>query len=206
LDSLDLEATQSQLNQFRAYHEEVVKWNRAVGLIAKGDESRFITHHVLPSVALLRFLPGGVRELADVGSGAGLPGIPLKIMKPALKVALIEAKLRKSVFLKEVVRKLSLVDIEVVNRRAEEIQWNYPVAVTRALGTLRKAVKICLPLVRVDGIVIVVGARREEGELKEAISWLGGHGGRLMEIKEVVSPITKKRGSLVYVSKVSRET
>jgi 16S rRNA (guanine527-N7)-methyltransferase len=141
-----------------------------------------------------------------VGSGAGLPGIPLKIVEPALELTLIEARLKKALFLKEIVRKLSLENVEVRNERAEDVESVYPVVVTRALGGLEKAGRICLPLITSDGMLIIFrGAERDE-EPEMAVAAMEKYGGRVLEEREIVSPVTGERARLLFVSNVSRET
>lgn len=206
LSRLRLGATQRQLDQFRMYYSELLKWNRVVTLISKRDERRFVTQHLLPSLVILSLIPDSVSKIADVGSGAGLPGIPLKIMRPELNLTLVEAKLKKALFLEQIVNKLSLQDVAVVNQRAEDLNFRYPVVVTRALGKLDKTVRICLPLLTLGGILVIFKGPRVDREIGRALPSIEKYGGRLMEVREIVFPITEERGRLVLVSKVSRET
>lgn len=203
---LGLSSTQRQLEQFRIYYLELLKWNRVAALISKQDEHRFVTQHLLPSIIVLQFIPAHVLELTDVGSGAGLPGIPLKIMRPELKLTLIESKLKKALFLREIVDKLILSDVEVLHKRAEEVKSHWPLVVTRASGKLREAARICLPLLNLGGVLIVFKGSKRDREIQEAHSWIARFGGKLVEVKGVTFPITQKHGSLVFISKVSRET
>ncbi len=206
LSLLKLSPKQKQLEQFRAYYSELLKWNRVASLISKGDEGRFVTQHLLPSVVILGFIPTHLLGLADVGSGAGLPGIPLKIMRPELKLTMIEAEFKKALFLREVVAKLFLSDVEVLHKRAEELATCYPMVVTRALGKLSETIRVCLPLVKLRGTLLILRSPSKDRELGVARPWIEKYGGRLVEVKEIVFPITERHGSLVMVSKVSRET
>ncbi len=206
LDFLDLSPTTEQVEQFRIYRQELLKWNRATRLISREDEKRFVTQHVLPSLVILRFIPGDVVELADVGSGGGLPGIPLKIMRPGLRVTLIEAKLKKVFFLREVVEKLRLFDTHVLNKRAEELKCCYPLVVTRAVGKLRKVVRTCLPLLGHKGTLIVFKGSEKDGEMEVARPWIKKYGGEVRKVRKIVFPVTGKRGRLIFLSNVSRET
>lgn len=203
---LGLDPSQNQLEQFQVYYEELMKWNRMASLISQRDEKRFVTHHLLPSLSILQFIPSHLSELADVGSGAGLPGIPLKIMRPSLKLTLIESKLKKALFLKEIVDKLSLSKTVVINKRAEEVGFRYPLVVTRALGKLKETVKICLPLLASGGELVIIKGSKEDKEFHIAQPWIDKLGGQLARVREIVFPVTHKRGILVLISKVSRET
>lgn len=206
LRQLRLNPSQRQIDQCRMYYSELLRWNRVVSLISKRDERRFITKHLLPSVAILPFLPSPLSSLADVGSGAGLPGIPLKIVAPELQLTVIEAKVKKALFLKEIVRKLSLEKVEVRNERAEGVKSVYPVVITRALGKLEKAGRICLPLVASNGTLIIFRGIGGDEEGETAVAGIEKYGGRLREGREIVFPVTDERGRLLFVSKVSRET
>jgi len=206
LASLGLCASTAQVLQFRAYSEELQKWNKAASLVSKGDEKRLVTRQFLPSLALLEFIPGEDVRVADVGSGAGLPGIPLKIMRPELVLTLIESRLKKALFLREVVERLSLSLVEILHRRAEEVESRYTVVLTRALGGLRYSLRICLPLVESEGTLILLRGSGAYAELKSAQSWIERFGGELTGVREVVFPLTEKHGTLVFIRKVSRET
>lgn len=169
------------------------------GLMARADPAL-----IDDSLVLLDHL-GGARSLVDVGSGAGLPGIPIKIARPALDVTLIEADQAKAAFLVYACAQLQLEHVEVVARRAEEaghdprLREMFDVAVARALAPLRVLVELCLPLVRVGGRLL---AQKTEGEdpagATAAIELLGG------ELSNVVSTPSAARsaGTIVVIEKV----
>ena len=145
------------------------------GLMAKPDRAL-----VDDSLVLLEHL-GAARTLVDVGTGAGLPGIPLKIARPELQVTLIEADQAKAAFLVNACAKLGLDHVEVVARRAEEaghdpeLREKFDVAVARALAPLPVLVELCLPLVRVGGRLLAQKTKDEDpAAAARAIELLGG--------------------------------
>ncbi len=203
---LELKSSRSQVEQLMSYYSMVLKWNRTARLISKNDEERFVVQHLLPCAAALRYIPESVRKMADVGSGGGLPGIPLKILRPELRLTLIEATLKKALFLKEVVRTLGLNGSEVLHCRAEDLGAEYPFVVTRALGQLREVFRVCLGLLAPGGCLMVFKGQREPGELEKDERLLEDLGARLTRTVELAFPLTSKEGRLLFFSNVSRET
>src|SRR6266481_3929790 len=169
------------------------------GLMAKPDRAL-----IDDSLVLLEHL-GPARNLVDVGSGAGLPGIPLKIARPDLLVTLIEADQAKAAFLVQVCAVLRLENVEVVARRAEEaghdpaLRERFDVAAARALAPLPVLVELCLPLVRVGGRLLAQKTRDEDADTAAAaITLLGG------KLSEVLAAPSEARatGTVVVIDKV----
>ena len=137
---------QGQLLQYIAL---LTKWNRTYNLTAIREPSRLVSHHLLDSIAVLPHLQGV--SLVDVGSGAGLPGIPLAIVQPQWRVALLDSNHKKSAFLRQAVLELKLDNVEVVTARAE--QWKparrFDVVISRAFsdlpGFIEAAAHLCAP-------------------------------------------------------------
>src|SRR2546429_2371806 len=148
---------------------------------------------------------GEARKLVDVGSGGGLPGLPLKIARPELAVTLVEADSGKAAFLVQACARLGLFDVEVVARRAEEVghdaryRESFDLAVARALAPLPVLVELCLPLVRIGGKLLAQKTDKEEvAAARRAIEVLGGE-------LESVSPApstARASGTIVVISKV----
>ncbi len=138
------------------------------GLIGPREGERLWDRHVLNSVAPADLVPTGV-AVADVGSGAGLPGIPLAILRPDLRVTLVEPLLRRATFLTSAVDELGLTDrVRVVRARAEDHRERYDVVLSRALARLPQLIAWCDPLRAVDGTVLALKGRSADEELAEA--------------------------------------
>jgi len=148
---------------------------------------------------------GDAKRLVDVGSGGGLPGLPLKIARPELAVTLVEADSGKAAFLVQACARLGLVDVEVVGRRAEEVghdaryRESFDVAVARALAPLPVLVELCLPLVRMGGNLLAQKTDKEEvPAAQRAIELLGG---ALQSVSPAPST-ARATGTIVVIAKV----
>jgi 16S rRNA (guanine527-N7)-methyltransferase len=158
------------------------------------------------SLVLLDFLPPGALRVIDVGSGGGLPGLPLRLARPDLSLTLLEANQRKAAFLVQTAATLGLSDVEVVARRAEEAGHDprhreaYDFALARALAALPVLVELCLPFVAVGGRLLAMktDAGAEAATAAGAISRLGG---KLVEIGGAASA-ARSLGQVVVVEKV----
>ena len=185
--SNNIEVTDRQLQQFERYADLLIEWNEKFNLTSiTGREDIYVKHFydsILPS--LYRDLKG---SLADVGSGAGFPGIPLKIMYPDLEVTLIEPTGKRCTFLNEVISQLSLDKITVVNMRSEDyarenVRFDFVTA--RAVAELNILTELCLPLVKTDGHFIVMKGPKAYQELENASRAIRVLGGTVREVREI---------------------
>lgn len=158
---LGLTPSKEQINAFMAYLSELKKWNKAYNLTALKKDEDIIIKHFLDSLLYLKAIPNGEIRIADVGSGAGFPGIPIKIIMPEIEMFLIEPSRKKSAFLNHIIRQLKLKRIEVIEKRIEEIKvgrelpFSVDAAVTRALFSIGDFIKKAKPIVREGGILIL---------------------------------------------------
>lgn len=134
------------------------------GLIGPREADRLWERHILNGIAVAELIAEG-SQVVDVGSGAGLPGIPLAILRPDLEVTLVEPLLRRSVFLAEVVEELGLARVQVERTRANEHQQRYDVVTARALAPLPRLLEWCLHLRASDGIILALKGQGADGEL-----------------------------------------
>jgi 16S rRNA (guanine527-N7)-methyltransferase len=153
-----IDLSQHHLNLFSSYMDELLEWDRRMNLTGLSERKRIIIELFLDSLIPTPFIPERGRML-DVGSGAGFPGIVIKIYHPHLKTCLLEANSKKTSFLKQVIRLLKLVDIEVVNGRIEMDKEDlnsdgYNIITARALAGLDQIVTWCSPFLSIDGILI----------------------------------------------------
>lgn len=145
---------------------------REWGIIGPRETDRLWERHVLNSAALQDMIPHG-SDVADVGSGAGLPGIPLAILRPDLHIILLEPLLRRSSFLRLAVAELGLADrVTVIRERAEQHHERYDVVVARALAPLDRLVIWCAPLRSADGVILTLKGRSAGEEIVQAASRL----------------------------------
>ncbi len=186
LKEFHIELSENQINQFMTYYGLLVEWNSFMNLTAITEFNEVMKKHFVDSVSLINALPD-IKEkeytLIDVGTGAGFPGIPLKIVFPELKVVLLDSLNKRVSFLNEVINKLELTKIEAVHGRAEdfakrkEYREVFDLCVSRAVANLATLSEYCLPFVKVGGNFISYKSEKitEEYEnAKEAIRVLGG--------------------------------
>ena len=166
LDELSLEYTSAQLRAFLTYLAELKKWNKAYNLTALKTDEEIVTKHFLDSLLYLKAMPEGRISVMDVGSGAGFPGIPIKIMRSEVGMHLLEPSRKKAGFLRHNIRVLELNGIEVWENRIEEAgSLIVDVAVTRALFGIREFAVKALPHVREGGRLILSKGPRVKEEL-----------------------------------------
>jgi 16S rRNA (guanine527-N7)-methyltransferase len=184
-----------QIAALRLYQQQLIAWNAEFNLTAITDDVGIQIRHFLDSLScLLALEPGehfGGKRLVDVGTGAGFPGIPLKILCPSIKLTLLEATAKKVHFLEHMVAQLALQDVNVVHGRAEELghhpdhREQYHWAVARAVADLPVLVEYLLPLVQISGRVIAQkgeGAPAEAQRSEWAFAQLGGQLRRLVPV------------------------
>jgi 16S rRNA (guanine527-N7)-methyltransferase len=176
--------TEEQIARFERYRDLLLAWNARINLTAIRDPDAVETLHFVDSVAGLAALPAEEGLLVvDVGTGGGLPGLALRIARPDLRLTLLDSVAKKTRVLGEICRALGLDDVAVLTARAEDVgrdpAWRerWDVALSRALGTVVVVAELCLPLVRVGGLVLAWKKRDVDDEILAAgrgVSILGG--------------------------------
>lgn len=188
---LGIKMTMSQAEQFQSYLELLLEWNEKINLTAITDPDEVLEKHFLDSLTLLSHceIKQGAR-LIDVGTGAGFPGIPLKIMRPDLELTLLDGLNKRLVFLGEVCSALGL-EAERVHKRAEEagldpkMRESFDIVTARAVAPLNVLAEYCLPLVKMKGYFLAMkgpGAKEEVNQAEKALGILGGTEVKLLSL------------------------
>ncbi|RLC95262.1 MAG: 16S rRNA (guanine(527)-N(7))-methyltransferase RsmG [Chloroflexi bacterium] len=210
---LGIVLSKEQTDRFQLYYEELVAWNRRMNLTAITEFEEVQVKHFLDSLTVVPALgeilgsEGGM-DLLDVGTGAGLPGIPIKLVVPQIRLVLLESVTKKTGFLKHVSDRLGLENVEVLTDRAEELAHQpehreaFDAVVSRAVSRLPTVAELSLPFCRLGGLFIAQKKGAIEDEVDQAARAIKLLGGRLREIRPVASDFLTER-SLVIVEKVS---
>lgn len=203
-----IELTEEQLEAFNRYYQLLVEWNEKMNLTAITEPQEVAVKHIIDSLSCYDadFFPSKAR-VVDVGTGAGFPGIPLKIYRPDLQLTLVDSLNKRLTFLQCVITELGLKDVAVVHARAEEgarkkeLRDKFDVALSRAVARLNVLSELCLPFVAAGGYFIALkGAQYEEeaNEARQAISLLGG---RLIKTQPVKLPGLDDKRAVLYIRK-----
>ena len=204
---MGLTLTEAQIALFEAYRETLLLWSSKMNLVSLQSEFDLPVRHFIDSLTLLPYLPAGPGTLLDIGSGAGFPAIPVKIFRPDLQVTLLEASRKKCSFLKEVIRRLGLREISVLNCRLEELLKKDPlpsfdVIVSRATLKLPELLRRGLPLLKPGGFLAAMKGPGLEEEAA-ALDSLNDHKYRIVGSYPFSLPLTGDHRHILLVDKPS---
>ena len=196
-----------QIVRLMKYKEILLEWNTKINLTAIEEDRDIIVKHFIDSFSILPYLRNVGERLVDVGTGAGFPGIPIKIAYTSTRVLLLDSLDKRVNFLKAVIDELGLEEIDTLHARAEEAGANplyresFDVSVARAVANLPVLLEYCLPLVKTGGIFIAMkGSSIEELDAsKKAVQLLGGE---IEEVRELILPFSDIRRNIVIVRKL----
>lgn len=230
LSSLGLEIKEEKLRDFLIYLKELKEWNKRLNLTSITCEEDIVVKHFIDSLSCVLCFPYILAQkirkdlnlskrlnkfkpyiVLDVGSGAGFPGLPLKIYASGIKLTLLDSSRKKILFLNHICKKLQLKDVLIVQNRAEvcgrdpKYREKYEIVVSRAVGKLSFLVEYCLPFVKIDGIMIAQKGQDVKEELAEAEKAINLLGGRVKEVKRISlkSKRLELKRSLIVIEKIS---
>jgi 16S rRNA (guanine527-N7)-methyltransferase len=210
---LNIRLTDHHVTAFETYYRELTSWNERFNLTAITDREGVLVRHFLDSLSCLKVLlwadlAAGAR-VVDVGTGAGFPGLPLKIVCPGMRLTLLEATRKKVTYLEHIVRELGLRDIEVIHGRAEELghsldhREGHDWALARAVGEMATLAEYLLPLVRVGGAMLAQKGENAAVEVQASEAAVTALGGRVRQLVPVELRGLAETRYLVVVDKVA---
>lgn len=207
-EQLGIALDAEQLGRFEDFASLLLKWNRKFNLTRIVDPDEIEVKHFLDSLSLLSVVNLGQGcSVIDIGTGAGLPGIALKIARPDIRVTLLDSVRKKIVFLDAAVKELSLTDVKTVHARAEDagrdgdFRERFDFAVSRAVARLGILAELCLPFCRLGGIFVAYKGPDANEEVKAASGAVRVLGGVSTSVHELILPSSDIKRSIVVVTK-----
>ncbi len=209
LKELNIELTDFQLKQFYEYMNILIKWNKVMNLTRITEPKEIIIKHFIDSLTILDNINEN-SSVIDVGTGAGFPGIPIKIAFPDTKIILLDSLNKRIKFLNEVIEKLQLKDINTIHGRAEDYgkeknhREKYDIAVARAVAPLNVLLEYLMPFIKIGGKCICMKGLNSEGEILESKNAIKILGGESIKTKDFYIPNTDIKRRIILVDKIKQ--
>lgn len=210
LNELDISLDDNQIRQFLDYYHLLIEWNKVINLTSITDFMEVIQKHFIDSLSLVKVFSPSNEKIIDIGTGAGFPGIPIKIAFPNTKIVLMDSLNKRIKFLDEVINKLNLSDIVALHGRAEDFgkdisyRETFDICTSRAVAKLSTLSEYCIPFVKPGGVFVSYKASQVANELEEAKKAIDILGGRLIKTEEFELPGTDMARSLILIKKISK--
>lgn len=205
LKKINIELTEEQLDKFKKYALFLLEYNKTTNLTAIRDMEGVYLKHFYDSLLVFNsdiIDYSNINSLIDIGTGAGFPGVVIKIMYPNINVTLLDSNNKKTKFLEELVKILELDGVTIVNDRAESYVKNhrqeFDITIARAVSELRIIAELCLPLNKIDGYFIALKGNYVE-EIKSASDAIKKLNSEIISIKEKKLPVENSYRSIIYV-------
>ncbi len=206
-EQINFKLNEEQCEKFYNYMNLLLEWNEKINLTAIVEPEEIITKHFIDSIIIAKHIKEN-EKVADIGTGAGFPGIPLKIASSSLDIILVDALNKRIKFLKEVLEKLNLQKIDAIHARVEEFarskenRESFDIVTSRAVAKLNVLAEYMLPLTKVGGKCICMKGPEIEEELKESKQAIEILGGKISKIEQFNLPGTDMKRSIVIIEKI----
>lgn len=207
LKKIDIELSKKQIEQFYTYMNLLLEWNEKINLTAITEPEEVILKHFVDSLTISAYIKKG-SKLVDMGTGAGFPGIPLKILRDDIEITLVDSLNKRINFLNEVIKELELREISTVHARAEEFGQNkkyrekFDIATSRAVANLSTLSEYLVPLVKLEGKIICMKGSEVKEELENAKNAIKILGGKIEKEESFNLPNSDMKRNLVIIKKI----
>jgi len=209
---LGINLNEEQIKKFSRYLELLVQWNQKINLTSLKIPQKIIIKHFLDSISCIKVINKYIDteriNIIDIGTGAGFPGIPIKIICTSIRLSLLEARKKKTIFLEKVTEEMNFQQVKILNGRAETFgksidhREKYDIAVSRAVARLNVLSEYCLPLVRVGGLFIAQKGRSYKQETEKSLKTVRVLGGELIGVENVRIPFINQERYLLAIKKI----
>jgi 16S rRNA (guanine527-N7)-methyltransferase len=209
---LGINLNEEQINKFSRYLELLVQWNQKINLTSLKTPQEIIIKHFLDSISCIKviniYIDTERINIIDIGTGAGFPGMPIKIICPSIRLSLLEARKKKILFLEKVNEEMNFQQIKILNGRAEtfgksaDYREKYDIVISRAVAHLNVLSEYCLPLVRVGGLFIAQKGRSYKQETEKSLKVIQLLGGELIGVEKVTIPFINQERYLLVIKKI----
>lgn len=209
LEKINIQIAENQVKQFYNYMNLLVDWNEKMNLTAITEPEEIILKHFVDSLTISKYIEDK-SIIADIGTGAGFPGLPIKILKPETEVFLIDSLNKRINFLNEVINKNNLNGITAIHARAEEIGHNKDfreksdVVVSRAVAKLNVLAEYMLPLVKIGGKCICLKGPNIDEEIEEAKKAIETLGGEIEKVEKISLPDSDNKRTIIIIKSVKQ--
>ncbi len=208
LESIELSLSDHQIEQFLSYYDLLIEWNEKINLTAITEFHDVVYKHFIDSLCIKSIIDmTSIESMIDVGTGAGFPGIPIKILYPDIKITLMDSLKKRLSFLDIVIANLSLSNIFTTHGRAEDLghhkdyRENYDLCVSRAVANLSTLTELCIPFVRTGGYFISYKSEKANEELDTAKKSIYLTGGKINQVQDFVLPNTDMKRCFIVIQK-----
>ena len=205
-NQIGINSNNIQLKLFENYYNFLIEYNKKINLTAITNKNEIFIKHFIDSLTISRFLQNSCK-LIDVGSGAGFPGVPLKISNPDIELTLVESSKKKCEFLKDLSNILK-IKFDVINNRAEILSKNlnyrekFDICVSRAVANLRILSELCIPFIKINGIFIAMKGPSFEAEFENSIDIIQKLGCKINKIEQILLPENYGTRYLIFIQKI----
>jgi len=208
--NVGLEFNEKKYAEFMRYKDLIKEWNEKINLTAIKEDEEIVKKHFIDSMKVFEFDQlKNAKNIIDIGTGGGFPGIPMKIIKPEINIVLLDSLNKRIKFLDEVIKDLQLENIKAIHGRAEdyaqEVQYRekFDIAVSRAVANLTVLSEFCIPYVKVGGYFVAMKGPAVEEEIKLSKNAIRMLGGKIEHIKKVQIEDSDLNHNLVIIKKIA---